>query len=142
MNYSIWKMIKLSVLNLYSIVLTFVCGGRCSCSWAICAEMYQCIFKRWKSHVVLAYWRSEIDAILSKIIKALMFIFLKDSVFYDVKKLLILIWFLEFFFVFKMKSVWNMKCLLKSALFSHHRENENWGNLFVTSSTKLIFLYA
>lgn len=32
--------------------------------------------------------------------------------------------------------------LLKSALLSHHRENEYWKNLFVASSTKIIFLYA
>lgn len=39
--------------------------------------------------LVLAYCRSKKDAILSKIIKVLMFIFLKVSVFYDVKNLLI-----------------------------------------------------
>lgn len=32
--------------------------------------------------------------------------------------------------------------LLKGAPFAHHRENGNWENLFVTSSTKPIFVCA
>lgn len=80
-------MIKLSVLNLHSIVLNFLCGGGCPCCWQyVLKYIGVCLNAKISCALVLVYLGSEIDAILSKTRKTLMFIFLKVSVFYYVKK--------------------------------------------------------
>lgn len=54
------------------------------------------------------------------------------------------LWFLEFFFFFKMKSVWSMKglSLLKSMLLLTPERKWKSKNLFVTSSRKTHIFYA
>lgn len=67
------------MLNLHSVISYFVYGGESFYPWAIHAEIY-CVYLSAKNLMcpsVGFLFGSEIDAILSKIIKALMFIFLK-----------------------------------------------------------------
>lgn len=67
------------MLSLHGVIFYFVYGGESFCPWAIHAEIH-CVYLNAKNLMcpsVGFLFGSEIDAILSKIIKALMFIFLK-----------------------------------------------------------------